>query len=679
MSVRAQSADGVIHEFPDGTDMAVVDRVMKDYATKASGNQPQGWGPYGAPQPAEPDDPYYLKSLDNTVRAVANGATLGGMDELAAAGRAIGPAASALIDSGGSLSATGHAFSQAYDRNLSQERARDAEFHRTNPNVAIAAEIVGGLGTALAAAPYTVVRGLGAGGNMALNTAIGAGAGAASGFLSGEGGAGNRLANAAVPAAIGGALGLAAGPLAWAAGKTVAPAARRVLDWVGRDVSTGAEREAATRIARGLSRNDMTAGEAASRLQGLGPEGMLADVSPATQGLAETIAQKPTGGAAKLIDALRHRQEEAGHRLSEAAQTALGGQGDFWGGMKALDAQRRAAAKPLYDAAYAQEIPLTDELRDILSRPSVQNAWARAQRLAAEEGRNIRPIFVKAADGSVRLNDQAIPDMQSWDYIKRGLDDVVGDFKDPITGRIKGEEGYAVNGTRQELLDALKNANPTYGKALAAWAGPSQAMDMMTLGRQFMRNDAEITADRIAKMSAADKEAFREGVLREIQDTLHRAPDGADAAKRILGSALKRQKIRAAFGDPGAYARFMEAAEREITFYRTYSQATGNSATVRRLNGEADLMGNNPLAAGLRGAAALARPTDTLRTWAAGLDNPGEAVIDALANALMSKDSRSVIGILGRVSASQRREVYRQATERLLSIEGGASRRGPAK
>lgn len=39
MPIRAQSADGKIHEFPDGTDRAVIDRVMKSYATQAMGQQ----------------------------------------------------------------------------------------------------------------------------------------------------------------------------------------------------------------------------------------------------------------------------------------------------------------------------------------------------------------------------------------------------------------------------------------------------------------------------------------------------------------------------------------------------------------------------------------------------------------------------------------------------------------
>jgi hypothetical protein len=40
--IRAQSADGVTHEFPAGTDPGVIDRVMKDYATRQ--------GPAAAPQ-----------------------------------------------------------------------------------------------------------------------------------------------------------------------------------------------------------------------------------------------------------------------------------------------------------------------------------------------------------------------------------------------------------------------------------------------------------------------------------------------------------------------------------------------------------------------------------------------------------------------------------------------------
>lgn len=34
--MQAQAADGTIHEFPDGTDIAVIDRVMKQYAASSA-------------------------------------------------------------------------------------------------------------------------------------------------------------------------------------------------------------------------------------------------------------------------------------------------------------------------------------------------------------------------------------------------------------------------------------------------------------------------------------------------------------------------------------------------------------------------------------------------------------------------------------------------------------------
>jgi hypothetical protein len=35
MTIEAEAADGSIHEFPDGTDQAVIDRAMKSYANSS--------------------------------------------------------------------------------------------------------------------------------------------------------------------------------------------------------------------------------------------------------------------------------------------------------------------------------------------------------------------------------------------------------------------------------------------------------------------------------------------------------------------------------------------------------------------------------------------------------------------------------------------------------------------
>src|SRR5271166_636347 len=50
MPITAQSADGVNHEFPDGTDRAVIDRVMKQYAV---GKTPVKFADIPGPAPKE--------------------------------------------------------------------------------------------------------------------------------------------------------------------------------------------------------------------------------------------------------------------------------------------------------------------------------------------------------------------------------------------------------------------------------------------------------------------------------------------------------------------------------------------------------------------------------------------------------------------------------------------------
>lgn len=54
MTITAQSADGTLHQFPDGTDPAVVDRAMKDYASQGA-----------APVPAAPTMADYVRNVLN--------------------------------------------------------------------------------------------------------------------------------------------------------------------------------------------------------------------------------------------------------------------------------------------------------------------------------------------------------------------------------------------------------------------------------------------------------------------------------------------------------------------------------------------------------------------------------------------------------------------------------------
>ncbi|MBN9497864.1 MAG: hypothetical protein J0H39_13995 [Alphaproteobacteria bacterium] len=159
--------------------------------------------------------------------------------------------------------------------------------------------------------------------------------------------------------------------------------------------------------------------------------------------------------------------EEGARLLREGAGKAV---------QKAVD-ERRAVARPAYEKALDEAPPfMNDALATLMKRPSMRDAWTSAQRLAAEEGRDL-PQYFKEVDGKLVL--QSAPDWRAWDYIKRGLDSVVEGNK-TVTG--VNSVGRAVARTKDEMLKILDAANPDYAAARKAFAGKSPEIDALTGG-----------------------------------------------------------------------------------------------------------------------------------------------------------------------------------------------------
>ncbi len=244
MPIRAKSADGKIHQFPDGTDRAVIDRVMKDYATKAQRptfdgmsveqrrlagavydalpesakrsaidpraprvpgtydpNAPYEMFPKSQPSGPSPSAPGYGDPLGmlrdafvGTTAKAVQGATLGFGDEIA-----------------------GLVSSDAQDA----MRREQTKYEKVNPLGATVAEIGGAGLSALYAAPAALSTPLGLGGRLARSGGIGAVYGGLTGLGNAEGSFQDRLPSAGLGATIGGIAGLGA--------EAVAPLARRVF------------------------------------------------------------------------------------------------------------------------------------------------------------------------------------------------------------------------------------------------------------------------------------------------------------------------------------------------------------------------------------------------------------------------------------------------------------------
>jgi hypothetical protein len=323
MPVTAQSADGVLHEFPDGTDQSVIDRAMKKYASES----PEANDPYesksledikklyhgarmlGAEQKTLSNlaDAYVFKeqqqggfglALDDTVRQVARGVPIvgGALDE-----------ASAYLNSLGGGD---------YQENLDYQRARDRFVEKHLPGLTLTEQIIGGIGSGVGAAKLLGAGGGAANAARALPTAgeattaalTGSGIGAADMFARGEGE--NRVGNAAIGAVAGGVLGAAAPYLSAA----ISTGTQKVLDLLSSNEvlqKLGISRNAANVLIRQLSSDDTLTQTGAQRIRSAGPEAMLADAGPAATNLLDTSLQRSGPGATAARDAIEARARQA--------------------------------------------------------------------------------------------------------------------------------------------------------------------------------------------------------------------------------------------------------------------------------------------------------------------------------------------------------------------------------
>lgn len=386
-------------------------------------------------------------------------------------------------------------------------------------------------------------------------------------------------------AALGGAFG-AAFPVirsaASAIGSGIKSVVNPIIDRFGNQVPV-----AANKLMQALSRDGLSMENIQHILAGLGPDAVVADAGGAnTQGLARAVAGIPGTGKDLAASTLAGRQEGQAGRVLQAVSDHLSPSTDTHGIIDSLIADRKAAAAPLYDKAYSAPALNPDliehggALDQMMSRPAMQKAAAGALNLAKEEGRDPASLGI-TVDAQGNAMFEKVPSWQTLDYVKRGLDDVLGKYRDPTTGKlVLDNAGRSVNQTLHDFTDLVDKQNPAYAQARAAYAGPSQTIDAINMGSRFVRNDPEVTAKVMSAMSDQDKESFRIGVARELQDAIHKTPDGADVVKRIFNNQDKRNKLAAVFPSDQAFQDFSAAMQRESTLYKNSANILQGSRTA---------------------------------------------------------------------------------------------------
>lgn len=420
------------------------------------------------------------------------------------------------------------------------------------------------------------------------NAAHGATVGAAANALTGGSGgySGENLkTGAALGALAGGAapiVGRVAGDLAGRAGRIF-------------ETEPSAQNSALQDVLKALERDGLTPEAALQRVRALGPHGVMADLGGNVQRLGEAVASVPGRGASMAENVLEGRAAEQPGRLAGAVQKATGATSNFHDLADALMENRAREAAPLYEKAFNVGAITSDRAKQFLADPIMKSGLAKGLEIQRLEAlKNGTPFDPKSYGMSVTPEGEmqltGVPNMRTLDAAKRGLDDILEGYRDKTTGKmVLDQRGRAIQGVKSAYVDELDRMNPDYATARAAYAGPSQSLDAMHLGRRALNNDPEVTSKVVAKLSPGDKQFFQAGLQRALLDKIDSTQEGANAVRKIFGNPAMRKKLAAGFANPQAFEQFAQTMENEGIMADTRNQVLKGSQTARRLSAQGDM------------------------------------------------------------------------------------------
>lgn len=469
-----------------------------------------------------------------------------------------------------------------YDASLQDIRGKLDAYRDDRPLEAIGYEMGGAVLPALAAGAFSMGTGGAAVGaataarlapTLARLATVGAMQGGVSGFGAGEGGVSNRLASGATGAVVGGVLGAAAPKLAQLGGRAV----RSVGDSLGVGGAKRAQTFSERKMLEALERDGMTPDEALARLQeaqALGvPDITAADLGENLRGQAWRSQAIPNPNRTTVVDQFAERQTAQAGQISDAATDATGVQKTGFDFLDDLDDQVRAEAKPLYDAAY-QKILDPKPFQPMMNRKVIAEAYERARDLADIRGDGVMPPLDRL------LTSNGMP-TEAAHQIKQGLDALIEAETDALTGKMTARGG-ALAKLKSQWNDTIVAQNDDYAKANAAFADRAVLRESYTMGSKFNTIPEKELVRRVGKMTAAERQALKAGVITRVQEMASGTTDATNFVKTVFGSPQRRMALRLAFDDPKAFEKFEKFIAVQTDKVRTTNKVMGNSATVER-------------------------------------------------------------------------------------------------
>lgn len=306
--------------------------------------------------------------------------------------------------------------------------------------------------------------------------------------------------------------------------------------------------------------------------------------------LAGNVYRRGGEGAARADQLFDSRDQAAANRLRQNIAQYIHGGMTVFEATEALLTARSAAARPLYEHTDSLQGIWSPRLDAFFKDPVIKQGMARGYELerlvSLAENRAFNPtamgVDISDPNNVVFLRT---PNMRVLDMAKQGLDAMIADERNEITGRLSAR-GVALDKLRRGYLAEIDSLDKTgvYRKARQSWAGYSASLDALKAGRAVFGDSPEANAAMVREFApgSGDIEFYRMGVADRLNEKIAKTGFSGDEAKALINNDWMRRQLKPAFKSDADFDAFVESVAQESRMFSRRRAITGGSQTAER-------------------------------------------------------------------------------------------------
>ena len=378
------------------------------------------------------------------------------------------------------------------------------------------------------------------------------------------------------------------------------------------------------------------------------------------------LAKTPGAQRERIVEELTARDLNMPVRTGSEIGRALGAPTTAEAAAEQLTRRAAREASPIYRAA-EQNPTWSPRLQEFIDDPIARTGLRhgvelqRLRSVGSDRPFNPRDAMITDFNAAGDPIITGVPNMQTLHTLKVGLDKMIQDNINPVTGALTAR-GNAIAGFQRRMLAEIDLRNPTYAEARRTYAGPMQQAAAVRVGEQMpSRGRPEDTLRAFNRLSPNQQDAARIGYANAVREPLERTGNypGILRDKSMKGSQeLEALSTYQGPRQPGAPDQLRQFLTREQEMAKTSKAALGGSSTAENLADMAQGPGAEQVMS-LLSSTAHGQPVGMLQNALNIAKSFGRGESEAqrmrIANALLARDPRVIQRLAGQLEEHELR------------------------